>query len=626
MMNRRYFHAVLSLSAAFFLSVPAAFFSEETPASVNAETVAAPYEEGIDDNSIPVEMGEEADDTVAEAYKEDADALELAGELGGSSEAGAQSAGAFDASSPDFAGQAASHDADEELGGERTSDDAYGSDGASADGTSAFDDADSADAVEFDAVSGAQEEKKPSADEYGDNLSLVEITIPDAKRPKKPDAKKLEEAQKRDEDNSEFKEKSETLSYGTPSEISGAVDKIVSEEDPRYAEILYDLFQETGSDDVRCRILDYFAKQEDPCLEDYAVEVLSDPYDLSNTLVSKCMSYVSAVQCKEAAPALVKLLDDEESDYFNAALSALGKTGGVKEAKYLANYLQRDDLETPIRQSLMRTLGQMNAIETWAQVADIARDEDENSFVRQYAAEAIGNMKKEESIPILVGLYARANPNLREYCIKGLMNFPDSDEAVSTILQGVKDDHVKVRLQSIKAVKEMKLKSAVDSLIYRAKNDAENAVKKECYPVIAELNTKNGNDFLVERITDAKVADSAKSMAAEAMLMFESPGTKEIAELAKAVAVDDRRKPLRKSLGKILSKYDRKEFGEVCKLYVQSKDTDTVTLGLDMFRTGRYSEAEADVRAIAEAKTGNIPNRKRAQRLLGIEETDETKK
>lgn len=469
--------------------------------------------------------------------------------------------------------------------------------------------------------------EEAEVDEYGNDIVSMLIDIPEAKKPKAADPQKIEEAQKKDEDNKEFEEKSMTLSYGTPSEISKVVDEIVENEDPRYTEGLYDLFQITSSTDVREKIMNYFQKLQDPCLEDYAVTVIDDPYDIKFSLVQQCMYYVAEVKCRAAAPALVKLLEQDDEKYFTPALSALGKTGGSKEALYLVKYLERDDLETPQRQALMRTLGQMNAIETFDRLLEIVQDEDENSFVRMYAAEAVGNMKKEEAVPVLINLYENSDPNMREYCLKGLLNFPDSKKARNTIIQAIRDDHVKVRLQAIKAVKEMKMTDATDFLIYRAKNDTENAVKKECYPVIAGMNTKKGNDFLVEQITGKKVPDSTKLMAAEALLKNDNNiGMNEIAELAKSVIDDDKRKPLRYGLGKLFPKYMKPVFAEVSVLYIQSKDAQTAALGLDMFKAGRYEVAKAAVRELAEDKKRNSTNRKRARKLLGLDEEDSEEK
>ena len=65
--------------------------------------------------------------------------------------------------------------------------------------------------------------------------------------------------------------------------------------------------------------------------------------------------------------------------YFLSAITTLGDVGGPSEALYLAEYLERDDMTLPQRQALMRTLGQMCAIETWDKLVEIVNDEEETN-------------------------------------------------------------------------------------------------------------------------------------------------------------------------------------------------------------------------------------------------------
>lgn len=472
-------------------------------------------------------------------------------------------------------------------------------------------------------LSETESDEGAEEDVYGDNIANLEVEIPAAKRPKSVDPAKIEEAASKDEDEESFNEKKMALKYGTPSEINGIVDKILEDEDPRFNEELYDLFQETNSNEIRAKILEYFGKQEDPCLEDYAVTVLDDPYDLPNAVVEKALNYASQVSCKAAAPALVKLLENGDENYFQGALTALGTTGGTKEALYLADYITRDDLTTPQKQALMRTLGKMNAVQTFDQLMEIAQNEDENAFVRMYAAEAIGNMKKEESIPVLVSLYEEGDPNMRQYCIKGLSNYPDSEKAKKVIIQGVRDGHYKVRIEAIKTVQKMNMTEAMEYLTYRAKNDTENAVKKECWPVIAELNTDDGNAFMIKQLTDKKTPDSVKSMVCEALMKNGNKGEDEIVQLAKDTLNDDKRKSLRYALGKLIAKYGRPAYAEVCSNYIQNKDAQTCSLGLDMYKNARYESARSFVLEIAEEKKAkNASNKRRARKLLGMAEEE----
>ena len=274
----------------------------------------------------------------------------------------------------------------------------------------------------------------------------------------------------------------------------------------------------------------------------------------------------------------------------------------------------------------MRTCGKMHAVETWDMLVKILEDDDENAFVRMYAAESLGLMKVEKSVPILVQNFDANDPNLRQYIVKGLENFPEVIEAKQVILEAIRDEHWKVRQEAIKAAKEMEIKEAIPYLIYRAKNDSEKVIKEESITSIAKLNTQQGNDYLVKQITDKKIGDATKKKVIQVLLKENTVGEEEILALAKDCCNDDKRKDLRYAIGKELSKYDRKQYSEICSLYLSSKDTTTIGIGLDMFKTSRFADCEAQVHTIATDKKANSGNRNRAKRLLNIEDEEEEKK
>ena len=97
--------------------------------------------------------------------------------------------------------------------------------------------------------------------------------IPDAKRPKAIDSEKAKKAAEKDESEEDEEEHLNTIKYGLPSEISELLDKLITNDDPRFTQEIYDLFQVTKNSTIKEKILKYFTKLEDPCLEDYAVEL-----------------------------------------------------------------------------------------------------------------------------------------------------------------------------------------------------------------------------------------------------------------------------------------------------------------------------------------------------------------
>lgn len=453
----------------------------------------------------------------------------------------------------------------------------------------------------YDAISGSQ----PS-----ENIKFKytkEKIYPADTRPKKHDSSKNYVDRSKDYE----KKCNDILKYGLEGQITELIDELTKNQDNRFVDGIYDLFQETKSVAVKEKILDYFTKLKDSCLASYAVEIINDPYDEKNSIVEKCFKYVSEADIKDANPGLVDLVDKEEDAYFTGALSALGETGGKEEALFLADYLDRDDLNVSQRQALMRVLGRIKAVETWQKISEIAKDENENTFVRMYAAEAIGAMEKPESENILVELFESNDPNLRTYVIKGISYFNDKKSS-DLIIQALRDSQYKVRLEAVSAVGKNRIDKAVPFLIFRCKDkDEQKQVKEKCYSVIADLNTSDGNDYLISVLKDKKIGDATKAKVSAALLEYNHAGTKEVIELARSALKSDIQKNLRYALGKEFAKYDRSEFADICEEYIASDDVATQGTGLDIWAKGRYSSVKAAVEEIAkDAEEENLTEEK----------------
>ena len=453
----------------------------------------------------------------------------------------------------------------------------------------------------YDAISGSQ----PS-----ENIKFKytkEKIYPADTRPKKHDSSKNYVDRSKDYE----KKCNDILKYGLEGQVTELIDELTKNQDNRFVDGIYDLFQETKSVAVKEKILDYFTKLKDSCLASYAVEIINDPYDEKNSIVEKCFKYVSEADIKDANPGLVDLVDKEEDAYFTGALSALGETGGKEEALFLADYLDRDDLNVSQRQALMRVLGRIKAVETWQKISEIAKDENENTFVRMYAAEAIGAMEKPESEDILVELFESNDPNLRTYVIKGISYFNDKKSS-DLIIQALRDSQYKVRLEAVSAVGKNRIDKAVPFLIFRCKDkDEQKQVKEKCYSVIADLNTSDGNDYLISVLKDKKIGDATKAKVSAALLEYNHAGTNEVIELARSALKSDIQKNLRYALGKEFAKYDRSEFADICAEYIASDDVATQGTGLDIWAKGRYSSVKAAVEEIAkDAEEENLTEEK----------------
>lgn len=447
--------------------------------------------------------------------------------------------------------------------------------------------------------------------------------VPPKKRPRPIDKEKAEKSAEKDENSKDAENYLNTIKYGIPSEIAELLTKLTENDDPRFTEEIYDVFYESQNSVIKTGIIKYFTKLKDPCLEDFAVTVLNDPYDEKSDLVRAVFQYVSEVKTKQAIPAILSLIESENEIYFTDAISTIGEIGQSSEALFLTEFLEREDLSDAQRQTLMRTCGKMHAIETWQKIVDILNDEDENTFVRMYAAEAIGLMQKEESVKELQKHFSSTDPSLRQYVIKGLVNFPENENAQQIIIQAIRDEHWKVRQEAIKSVKQNNLTNAVDFLIYRAKNDSEKVIKDESLKTIASLNCEEGNNYLLEQLSDKKISDATKKKVVEVILKEDKFGENEILQLAQDCINDDKRKDLRYAIGKELAKKQKSSYEDICIQFLSSKDTTTISLGLDIYKQNKFESAKSIMYKLYEEKKTNASIKSRIKKMLNIEDENE---
>lgn len=412
----------------------------------------------------------------------------------------------------------------------------------------------------------------------------------------------------------------EIIQYGLENEVTDLVSSLMTENEDSYTGDLADLFRKTRSSAVRESIIGLFSKQKKTDLTDYALTVLDDPYETKKSTVVALIGYVIDLKTKEALPAIRKILENENSEYRDQAINALGKLGEGEDAKYLVEYL---DGEIPgeekerlvIRQNVMSALGELKSVETLESLLRIAEDEDENASIRATAAVAVGQIGKPESIPVLVKLYESSDPLLRTAAISGLSNY-ETVEASDTVIEGFKDTYYKVRLESIKAVEKRKLAAGLPYLVYRAKTDPVESVQLAAYDAIGTFNDAESDKWLKDIFLDEKKADKLRMKACGVLVKNNFDFIiGDVASVTEKVLKDTKKTWLRYEIGKLLAATESQTTSAIAQSYLSHKDTLTRSIGLDMFAKNRYPEVRPSVEAIAaDEKQGAL--QRRAKKIL----------
>ena len=416
---------------------------------------------------------------------------------------------------------------------------------------------------------------------------------------------------------SEIQKRQDTLMYGMESDITSLLSTLISEKDEMFSDKIFEIFNSTRNMAIKESIIKYFLELKDDRIKDYCVEVLMDPYEEKTSFVTIILQYVSTLEIKEASPYVLQILQSDSEEFFDSALNAIGKIGGVEEAKYLVECMDDEDLPLARRQSLMRALGQLKVVETYDDLVEIAEDEDENTYVRTYALESASSMENDSIIPVLLDLFNHSEPRLRVAVVQGLSNFIEtSTDAESVILEAFKDNHSSVRLKATEIVKEKKIIKAMPYLIYRAKNDSDKKIVYECYNAIANLNTSESVEFLNTIITNVKMNETARAKAIDSILEYKVTDSYDsVIKVALETLKDDKQKNLRYAIGKGIAKYELPMFETVCLEYLNHKDVSTQGTGLDIFLKNKYPALMDTVKAISENDKAGV-NKNKAKLVL----------
>ena len=416
---------------------------------------------------------------------------------------------------------------------------------------------------------------------------------------------------------SEIQKRQDTLMYGMESDITSLLSTLISEKDDMFSDKIFEIFNSTRNIAIKESIIKYYLELKDNRLKDYCVEVLMDPYEEKTSFVTTILQYVSTLEIKEASPYVLQILQSDSEEFFDASLSAIGKIGGVEEAKYLVECMGDDDLPLARRQALMRALGQLKVVETFDDLVDIAEDDDENTYVRVYALESASSMENDTIIPVLLDLFNHTEPRLRVAVVQGLSNFLEtSDDAQSVILEAFKDNHASVRMKAAEIAKDKKLVKAMPYLIYRAKNDSDKKIVYECYNAIANINNSESVEFLNTIIGNSKMNETARAKAVDAVLEYKVTDSYDtVIKVALETLKDDKQKNLRYAIGKGIAKYELPKFETVCSAYLSHKDVATQGTGLDIFAKNKYPALMETVKALSTNDKAGV-NKSKAKLVL----------
>lgn len=268
-------------------------------------------------------------------------------------------------------------------------------------------------------------------------------------------------------------ERLETIKYGISTQVTDLIKQLEAEKNYNFNKDLLLLLESSTNSYLDQSIIALFETSEDDSAVDYAYNQLQDDYNLRDKIRVVYINYISKYQTKDISEYLLNLIDEESNSISIASIKALGVSELNNIIPTLIEYLEDPIFEVSRKPAIIESLGKLKATEALEILSDLATDiYSDDKSLRWRAVVALGDIGDSESLPVLRSLFSDDDPNLRNYTITALKNYP-SKETTELLMQGLKDSFWKVRINSAESLGELGIKEAIPILIYKSENDPD---------------------------------------------------------------------------------------------------------------------------------------------------------
>lgn len=334
----------------------------------------------------------------------------------------------------------------------------------------------------------------------------------ETEEPKEPEADAQAE-----ESSSITEEWRRVLLYGIDSEVLEVVGSLRKYQETSLNPELLQVLEDTGDAQLKEEILSFFGQSGFGDATDYAVGIVSDPYDTRESLVTAALRYLAAVKAEAGAAAVLELAQQGNGAMSRTAIRTLGSIGGAKHAQPLLDMLQDVYASSDTRSEVILALGELAAQEAVEPLIQLVADDEEEAVLRRYACDALGKIGDERALPVLKDAYGDDDTWLRAYAVYALSQF-DDPETGELLMRALKDSFWRVRVSAAQGLADLGLADAVPILTYKAERDPVMQVRTEAAKALAAIDTAEAATNIREIVSDQRTPLSLRIEAIQALV------------------------------------------------------------------------------------------------------------
>lgn len=374
------------------------------------------------------------------------------------------------------------------------------------------------------------------------------------------------------------------LQFGIEKEINELIPMLIQQKIYDVADLVSALFDNTFSDRLYIIALQYFRNLELFTVENICIRFLQQDDAPSEQLLIEIFQYFKASpvgRLQEQSLHLIRMfIADERVNIARIALESLAAHGDEDDLPALIRIVEDPSQENDIRGGAIIAIGTIQHTRGVAPLLTVLADEEEPTYIRQYAAVALGNINDAETIPVLQRYLQDDNARLRASIIDALAQFENAD--IESILRNaLRDSNDEVRYAAVQGYADRAISAeSFQYLQYRALHDSYEKIRNKALAIIAKNGGTEERNFLRAQLQNSAVPFQLRAAILVLLLMYDEP--KSIADVMRIVSdeLNAKNSYFLTTIARELARADLPSASAVYALLLQSKSSEVILYGL----------------------------------------------
>jgi HEAT repeat protein len=313
----------------------------------------------------------------------------------------------------------------------------------------------------------------------------------------------------------------ELLAFGIDTQVLEVVTRLRAARDTGFTKELAALLAGSRSNDVRKAVLEMFADLGLLDGQPAARTLIAAWQTGDGALTAAAVVYLSSLKAADLGAMLLPLVDADDAVVVSTALRAIGMSRDPGAVEPLLAKLASVEYPDARKGEVVTALGELRDPRAVDALLRIAKSRDEEKTRRLFATDALGKIGDRRALPVLRDLFAEDDALVRAYAASALAAFGMA-EALPSLLAGLRDANVKVRLQCTKALARPMDPSdaaqAVPAVRWKADNDPDRAVRLESVRTLGEIADTASVAYLEALLQNTESALDVRETALSALL------------------------------------------------------------------------------------------------------------